>query len=518
MLDLLIKNGTVIDGTGSPAFVGNVAVKDGRISITNEDLDAGRVINASGKCVVPGFIDSHSHGDGVLGTESGRLFKTPQGVTTEICGNCGGTRLAVYNNGDPVVEKADHGTFSRMLDYAEMKKKTANIRFYMGHGTLRRAVMGIEDRKPTPAEMDRMKALLEDYMQCGCAGVTSGLGYVPGCFAYTEELIELAKISAKYGGFYASHMRNESYGVVSAVEETVKIAECSGARTFISHHKVLGRSNWGLHRKTLELIENANARGIEVTCDQYPYTRNMTTANSIIPPKYLKLGGKVLADRLKDADLRKEVKAGIEDTSSKNGSFYLDAGGWDGILITSSPNEPLAVGKNVTEYAELCGKDPWDAYFDLMITNGMAGMAVFDTMREEDLFDIIRSPYCVVGSDGCNSTWQGMGHPRGSSAFTHAITFYVKENKILTLEEMIRKMTGFSAERLALKGKGFIKDGYDADIVIFDYDKLNDTADYVHPNRLTEGIEQVIVNGIVVYENMQLTGEYSGKVIRYGRG
>ncbi|MBQ2734183.1 MAG: amidohydrolase family protein, partial [Clostridia bacterium] len=209
MLDLLIRNGTVIDGTGSAAFVGNVAVNDGKITVTNENFPAKRVIDAAGNCVAPGFIDAHSHGDGVLGTESGRLFKTPQGVTTEICGNCGGTRLAVYNNGDPIVEKADFGTFEKMLDYADMKKKTANIRFYMGHGTLRRAVMGIEDKKPTSAEMDKMKALLEEYMQCGCAGVTSGLGYVPGCFADTEELIELAKVSAKYGGFYASHMRNE---------------------------------------------------------------------------------------------------------------------------------------------------------------------------------------------------------------------------------------------------------------------------------------------------------------------
>jgi len=243
----------------------------------------------------------------------------------------------------------------------------------------------------------------------------------------------------------------------------------------------------------------------------------MTGANTVIPPAYLKLGSKILAEKLKDISFRKTVRDEVEDTYSPFGSFYLDAGGWDGILITSSPKEPLAVGKTVSEYAEVCGKEPWDAYFDLMITNGMAGMAVFDTMRKEDLFDIIKSPYCVVGSDGCNSSWQGMGHPRGSSAFTHAITFYVKENKILTLEEMIRKMTGFSADRLALKGKGYIKDGYDADIVIFDYDNLKDTADYVHPNRLTEGIEQVIVNGKVVYENMQLTGEYSGKVIRYGR-
>ena len=517
MLDLLIKNGTVIDGTGKPAWSGNIGIKDGKIVFAASDADAARVIDATGKIVSPGFIDAHSHGDGPLGTESGRLFKTPQGVTTEICGNCGGTRLAVYNGGNPIVEGADFGTFGRMLDYAEKKKKTANIRFYMGHGTLRRSVIGIEDRSPTASEMDKMKALLDEYMQCGCAGITTGLGYVPGCFADTEELIELAKVSAKYGGFYASHMRNESYGVVDAVEETIKIAECSGAKTFISHHKVLGRSNWGLHHRTLELIENANARGVAVTCDQYPYTRNMTTANSIIPPRYLKLGGKVLVERLKDTDFRREVKAGIEDVSSKNGSFYLDSGGWDGILITSSPNDARAVGKTVTEYAELCGKDAWDAYFDLMIANGMAGMAVFDTMRKEDLFDIIRSKYCVVGSDGCNSSWQGMGHPRGSSAFTHAITYYVKENKILTLEEMIRKMTGFSAERLALKGKGFIKEGYDADIVIFDYDALHDPADYVKPNQLTEGIEQVIVNGKVVYENMQLTGECAGRVIRYGR-
>lgn len=515
MIDILIKNGKIIDGTGKDAYVGTFGIKDGKIVSVGSDTDAKRVIDASGKCVTPGFIDSHSHGDGVLGTESGRLFKTPQGVTTEICGNCGGTRLAVYNDGNPIVEKADIGVFSRVLDYADMKNKSANIRYYMGHGTLRRSVMGIDDRKPTAAELDKMKAILEDCMQSGCAGLTTGLGYVPGCFADTEEIIELAKISAKYGGLYASHMRNEAENVVEAVKETIRIGEESGARVFISHHKVLGRKNWGLHHKTLELIEKANERGVSVTCDQYPYTRNMTTTSSIIPPKYLKMGNAALVEALSDSTFRENVKRDIEDVSSPNGSFYLDSGGWDGVLVTSCANDERAVGKTIVEYAEICGKDPWTAFFDLMVVNRLGGMSVFDTMRESDLFDIIRSPYSVVGSDGCNSSWERMGHPRGSSAFTHAINFYVKENKVLTLEQMIRKMTGFSAERLDLKNKGLIKEGYDADIVIFDYDSLKDTADYVHPNRLTEGIEQVIVNGSVVYENMKLTGVYAGKVIRY---
>lgn len=528
MLDILIINGTMIDGSGAPAQKGCIGIKDGKLVHAAGTEEAERVIDASGCIVCPGFIDAHSHGDRLLGTEDGRLFKTPQGITTEQCGNCGASQAPValeraeelqkaLSRNTPLETVKSWSDYNAYLQHAENCQKSANVRFYVGHRILRQGVMGMDNRQPTKKELDRMCSMLREAMEAGAAGLSTGLIYVPACYAQTDEIVELAKVIAPFGGIYASHMRSESEGLVDAVRETIDVGRQAGTRVCISHHKVLGRPNWGMQKETLQLIQQANDEGVHVTCDQYPYTRNMTSLYSCMPNWHFSRGMGHVADMLKDEAFRKTVRAEMEDPATPYDNYYLNAGGWGGVYITSMPKTKDAAGMFVSEYAQKIGKDPWEAYFDLMVENNCGGAGVYCSMCDDDVCDIIRSPYCVVGTDGINAAWSVPGHPRGSSTFPHAINYFVKEKKILTLEKMIHKMTGLTAERLRFAGKGLLKEGYDADVVIFDFDRLHDLATYDDPNRLTEGMEYVIVNGQCVYENMALTGKYSGRLLRLNR-
>jgi len=313
-------------------------------------------------------------------------------------------------------------------------------------------------------------------------------------------------------------MRNESFDVVAAVEEVLDIGRRAGVRTDISHHKVLGKGNWGKQKQTLELIHRANEEGFITTMDQYPYPRCMTTQRACMPNWYFSEGLAAVTEKLRDPSFRAKLRKEMEDPTTPYDNYYLNAGGWDGVYISSADKTPEAAGKFITEYAELVGKDPWTAYFDLMVENKCEVGGVFCAMSEEDMCDIIRSPYCVVGTDGCTVSWKHKGHPRASAAFPRAINYYVKEKKILTLEQMIHKMTGLPAQRLLVANKGLLKDGYDADVLIIDYDNLKDLATYDDPNRLTEGMDYVTVNGKVVYHDMKFTGTYSGRFVPHTGG
>lgn len=527
-MELLIKNVTIVDGTGRDAYTGDVAVEDGKIQINPQDTKSAlRVIDGTGKVVSPGFIDAHSHGDLVCGRDFQNLSKTSQGITTEIAGNCGITLAPVSpERMDLVLRSGEYGeqpemiswtNFANYMEYLDKRPKTLNTALFVGHSTIRTAVMGFDERLATAQELSQMKEYLEEALQAGVMGLSTGLVYVPGTYADTAELIELAKVLKPWDAAFASHMRNESFDVVKSVEEVIKIGKEAGVRVFISHHKVLGRSNWGLQKETLSRMKSAIEEGVRVACDQYPYTRNMTGVRVCIPPQYFANEMENTIELLKDRSIRSEIRRQMEDDNSTFDNYYLNAGGWSGITICTSPNVPQAIGKTIKDYAQEIGKDPFDAYFDLMIDNKCLGYAVFDSMCEEDLLEIAAFEHTMIGSDGDIYSAEGITHPRVFGTFPRAICYYSKQKKILTLEQVINKMTYKTAVKHNLKNKGAILNGYDGDLVIFDYDKLQDMATYINSNQVAEGIEQVVVDGVIVYEDMQLTGKYPGKIIRRKR-
>lgn len=531
MLKYLIKNANIIDGTGKEAYVGNVGISGTNLVLDVTDTaQAEQVIDAAGLCLSPGWIDAHSHGDLILGSEDAHLFKTTQGVTTEIVGQCGLSMAPVREKNLADVQTLlsmgttffpddmkNWNSFSRFLEYADQQKLTCNAKMYIGHSSLRIAVMGMENRPATEKELDTMKGVLREAMEAGAAGFSTGLIYTPSCYAEEKEIIELAKVIRPFNGTYASHMRDEANMITEAVKETINVGRQAGVKVDISHHKMLGKQNWGKQKETLDLIHRANDEGIPTICDQYPYTRNMTTLNACIPPWHFEKGFASLTSKLADKGFREQLKQEMSDPATAYDNYYLNAGGFDGIYVYSAANTPDAEGRFISEYAELIGEDPWDAFFDICIKNNCSTGGVYSSMCDEDVCEIFSDPYCIVGSDGLTRSWKEKGHPRGSGTFPHVITYFVKDNKLVSLETAIRKMTGQTADYLSIANKGYIRDGYDADLVLFDYDKLQDTATYVNSNSITEGIRYVFVNGEIVYKDKEFTGIYSGKFIRHNQ-
>ena len=529
MLDMLIKNGTIIDGTGKPSFPGSVGVMGDKIVMAKGDEEAKTVIDATGRIICPGFIDAHSHGDLILGRDFARLAKTSQGVTTEMTGQCGLSMapinpktmkliqgmLMIGAPDFPDDEMIGWTDYKYYIDYCERQQKSANIKFLVGHSTLRVAVMGFDNRDSTDEELEKMKELLRNAMENGAAGLSTGLVYTPSCYASTREIVELAKVIAPYGGIYCSHMRDESVNIVEAVEEVLTIGREAKVPVCISHHKVMGKKNWDLQKKTLEMIDAAVKEGISVTCDQYPYTWNQTALNVIVPPWYFDHGVEAMAKLLEDPDMRRKIREEIDDTSGKYDNYFLNAGSWDGVMVTTSPACPEVEGKTIGEYARELGKDPYDTFFDILVMNKGDSSAVFNTMKDENLFDVILNENAIVGSDGLTRALNEKSHPRAYGTMPRAINYYVRENHIMSLEAMINKMTGETAKRLHFRSKGIIADGYDADILVIDWDNFYDRATYVNSCELTDGIDYVIVNGEVVWHDKQFTGRFPGRVIRH---
>ena len=532
MYDLLIRSTQILDGTGAPAFPGTIAVKDGRLFILPADAaaEAVTVLDAQGKYTCPGFIDPHSHGDAVLGTDFGSLSKISQGITTHVGGMCGFSMFPVNPETLPLLQESlgllthsfppEMETFSAAENYfrwTDTVKRPENLMVMVGHIALRAAVMGYDNREPTEAELAQMQSLLRDAMEHGAAGLSSGLVYVPSAYARAEELTALCRVVAEFDGVYTTHMRNEAGDSLETVRESIAVARNSGVRLHISHHKLQGRANWGMSRQTLQLIHEARAEGIRVTCDQYPYTASQTHLSVCAPPKYYSNGLSGMLAYLQDPATRAQIKAEMNDPATPYDNFYLHAGGWEGVLISDAPYSPEAQGKTVAQLAAERDQDPFDTFCDILIANRGVATAIYFTMSEEDVFAIIRDEAVMVGTDGIVKSMTDKSHPRAYGTFPRAIRYFVKEHHLMPLEAMIRKMTGFPAETMGLKHKGLIRDGYDADLVILDYDAVSDKADYLHPNEPADGIDCVIVAGQVVYRDKTLTGAAPGKTIRYGR-
>ena len=528
MFDLLFKNAKVVDGTNSPWYIADVAVKDGKIAKIGKicEKEAGEVVDAKGYVLSPGFIDVHSHSDyGVLAHKLNES-RILQGVTTELGGDCGMSPIPVNPERRHLLEKYvgflnDGIDFSwedakGYLDTVEKNGTSVNFAMMVGHGAVRIAAMGFDDRDPTPEELEKMKEYTVQSIEQGCFGLTTGFIYPPGCFSKNEEVIELAKVIAPYGGFYKSHMRYEGDEVMKSVEDTVEVGLQAGIPTQVVHHKVTGRKNWKYKaHATLAFIERARERGVDVTVDQYPYIASATTLTATLPQWTHEGGLAKMVERLKDPDTRKKI------TEEMRESFESDLRIWSDVFITSVPSKEneWVKGKNIQEIADKLGKDPFDAAIDLMIEeDGNVRQLTFG-MCEEDIELIMKKPFTMIGSDGSSHPLdtKDVPHPRNYGTFPRVISHYCKERKLFSLETAIHKMTGFPAARIGLADRGVLKTGMWADLVLFDFDKIKDTPTFTKPNAACEGILRVYVNGVLTAKDGVHTGATAGKVLRRGQ-
>jgi len=536
--DLLVINGHILDGGGNPWFEGSVAVKDGKVADVGRLVNAraGRVIDARGLVVAPGFIDLHSHSDYTLLVDGKAESKIRQGVTTEILGEADsagpveGPAAPDRNRSlAPLGLALDWTTVGDYLARASRQGIAVNIASYVGSGQVWGDVLGNVNRRPTAEEINRMKELVEQAMRDGAIGLSSGLIYAPNMFAKTDELVELAKVAARYGGIYTSHIRGEGAGGIKAIQEAIEISEKAGLPAHILHFKMEGKPNWGRMSEQVKLIQAARDRGVDVTADQYPYVAAMTGLEQCLPPRYLEGTPAERAARLQDpkerAAIRRDIESGLPGWE---GDEVKSVGGWHGVMVAScqKPENKRYEGHRMDEVARVMGpgakgRDPVDALCDLLISETMNVDAIYFSMSEADVRLAMQQPWVGVGSDGSavspGMTFAGRPHPRFYGTFPRVLGHYVREERVLMLPNAIRKMTSLSAQITGLADRGLLRPGLAADITIFDPDKVSDQATFEAPMQYPVGIPYVIVNGVVVINHGQHTGAKPGRVL-YGRG
>lgn len=531
--DLLIVGGHIVDGSGSPWFEGSVAVKDGRIVDVGRlpNATARQVIDAAGLVVAPGFIDLHSHSDFTLLADGKGQSKIRQGVTTEILGEADSAG-PVLGPVTPEFDKdlktygieRDWTTLGGYFARLERQGVSVNIASYVGSGQVRECVLGNVDRDPTAEDMERIKGLVEQAMREGAIGLSSGLIYPPNSFAKTDELIEFAKVAAKYGGIYATHIRGESWTSIRAINEAIEISEKAGLPAHIFHFKKYGRENWGKMGEQVKLIQAARDRGVDITANQYPYIAAMTGLEMCIPPKYQEGNSDQVVERLKDPKVRAEIRKAIaEGMPGWDDNEVKSVGGWHGVQVASMqrPENRKFEGKRMDEVAKMMGKDPLDALCDLLISEGGSAEAVYFGMSDPDVRLAMQQPWVGIGSDGSavnpEMEFVGKPHPRFYGTFPRVLGHYAREENVLTLADAVRKMTSFPAQIEGLTDRGLLRPGMAADIAIFDPKTVIDQATFDAPHQYPVGIPYVIVNGVVVLDKGQHTGAKPGRVL-YGRG
>lgn len=514
MYDYIIQNGFLIDGTGAKPQRADLAVKDGKIARIAERIEAeGKVIDASGLCVTPGFIDSHSHSDSAMLLYPDQIEKVEQGITTAIAGQCGSTQAPIAKEkADSDKEIAGFGkerdilrTMGSLLDAAKNVPQGSNIAVFVGHGALRKAVCGPDNRVSTPEELEKMQGLLIEGMEHGAMGISFGLFYPPSSYAAMDELVTLARTAHAHGGMVAAHIRDERDQLIEATAEYIEILRRSGARGVLSHHKAGGRENWGKVEKTLRMIDEAVEEGIDIYCDVYPYTASHTKLSSRLIPKELHdRGAKGLAERLQDERIRAQIKAWGR-------SQWGDDLSW--ILVSSCEAYPQYVGKRLDEIAKIHGTDAYDAAMDMIRDSENVCDACYFMMCEEDVQRVMRYPRTMICTDASVAGEEKAYHPRLRGTFPRALGRYVREEKLVSLEEMIRKMTGLPARVYGLHTKGRLAEGYDADICIFDPDTIIDCAEYSACHERAKGLAYVFVGGEIAAKNAVYTGVRRGKVL-----
>jgi len=528
--DVLLRGGRIVDGTGSPWFEADLAIRGDRIAAIGplKDATAKSTIDVHGLVVAPGFIDMLGQSEFTVLVDPRVRSKITQGITTELTGEGGSVApqtpftieelLPTIADLKITVDWRDvDGYFGRL----RQRGSAINFAHLVGATQVRMAVLKSDNRAPTPDELAAMKRHLARAMEQGAFGLSSALIYTPGTFAGTEELVELAKVAASYGGIYASHIRNESARLVPALEEAATIGEQARIPVEVWHFKSAGKPNWGRIGEGLRAIEAARARGVDITADMYPYPASMTDLSACLPPSAQEGGLKAMVARLLDPEERAGIRKAIETPTDDWENLYLQAGGAEGVLIVGVKKDANKKyqGKRLSEIAQERGVDPFTAMFDLLADEDGSVMCVYFLMSEDDVRTAMAAPWVAFDCDASGVRPDGvlgasMTHPRAYGTFPRVLGRYVREEKLLRLEDAVRKMTSLPARRIGLLDRGLLRPGLYADVVVFDPGKVIDRATFEQPHRYSEGIVHLFVNGVPVIRARAITDRLPGRALR----
>ncbi len=527
--DLVITNGHIIDGSGSPWYSGDIGIRGGKIAaIGNLSADARtRTIDAQGKVVAPGFIDMLGQSEMTILVDPRLPSKIYQGITTEITGE--GGSAAPLND---AIIRADHSGYEhyhitpdwRTLRqyFARLEKQGMgiNLASYVGATQVRRMVLGDDDKQPSPEQLVQMKTLVRDAMKDGAVGVSTSLEYAPAPYAKTDELIALASEASKFGGIYATHMRSESDAVLASIDEALRIGREARIPVEIWHLKVAGKNNWGRMPEVVAKINAARNAGMDVSANTYAYTAWFNDFSAFVPPWGHDGGTAKMVERLKDPGMRARMRKDMLTPSKDWDNEWQEIPGPEAIMIGIVQNPKLVPlqGKRLSDIAKLWNKDPLDALFDFLMEDPNAGVAVFG-MSQPDVTLALQQPWVSIDNDSSGASPEGIlgqehPHPRAYGTFPRILSKYVREEKALTLEDAIRKFSALAAQRMCLSDRGVLKSGMWADIVIFDPSTVHDRATFENPNQFSEGMDYVLVNGVPVVDQSKMTGKLPGKVLR----
>jgi N-acyl-D-amino-acid deacylase len=497
--DWVIRNARIIDGTGNPWYVADVGVKQGKIAAIGDltNADADRLVDAAGKVLAPGFIDVHTHVERTLEQVPGGDNFVLDGVTTIVTGNCGGS-------------KVDLAGWFRRLEELGLGLNVASL---IGHNSVRREVMGSEQRAPSPEELRRMQALVEEAMRAGAVGLSTGLIYVPGTYAATAEIVALAKVAARYGGVYATHMRNEGEQWLEAIEEAITVGREAELPVEISHFKVSSKNVWGWSPNGIAAVEKARREGVDVVVDQYPYDRSSTGLGVLLPSWALAGGDDKLKERLADADTRARLAREMEEILRRRG--HAD---YSFATVARFEADPALEGKTITEINQLRGRDKTlvnEILTVLEMANQGGASMIYHNMSLDDVERILAYRNTAVASDGGTIVYgEGKPHPRSYGTNARVLARFVRERGVLTLEDAIRRMTSLPARTFGFRDRGLLVEGFAADLVLFDPERVEDKATFEEPHQYSSGFELVLVNGRAVVENEKVTGARPGKILR----
>jgi dihydroorotase/N-acyl-D-amino-acid deacylase len=527
--DLVIINGHIIDGTGSPWYSGEVGIRDGRIAAIGHLADASRkrTIDAAGRIVAPGFIDMLGQSEVTILVDPRLPSKIYQGITSEVTGE--GNSIAPLNDAIIQSERVEYDHYKLTPDWRTLREYFArlekqgmgiNLATFVGATQVRRMVLGDDDKQPTPSQLDQMRSLVRDAMKDGAVGVSTSLEYAPAPYAKTEELIALAAEASKFGGIYATHMRDESNSVLPAIDEALRIGREGHLPVEIWHIKVAGKANWGRMPEVVAKINAARAAGADVSADTYAYTAWFNDFSAFIPPWAHDGGSAKMIERLKDPAMRERIRKDMLTPSTDWDNEWQEIPSPEAIMVGAVLNPQLLPlqGKRISEIAKLWNKDPLDTIFDFLIQDPLSSVAVFG-MSQPDVTLALQQPWAAIDNDSEGTSPDGIlgqahPHPRAYGTFPRILAKYVREEKALTLEDAIRKFSALPAQRMRLTDRGVLKAGMWADVVIFDPATVHDRATFDNPNQLSEGMDYVLVNGVPVIDHGKMTGNLPGKVLR----